>query len=80
MTRCNPEAIHQEFEMQFTAIKTQMRLGGDGDAESIIIIVKPPKFDRSTSYTLLHHQFEAMTDHIWAVRGKATNPFAVMDG
>jgi hypothetical protein len=57
------EATRQEFETHLPAVETWMRHEVWGVTGTNTIIVKPPKLDRSMSWTVIHWQFEAVADH-----------------
>jgi hypothetical protein len=52
-----------KFEIQLVVAEARMRHVGDGNAGTSAIMVKPPKFDRSITWTVFHQQFEAVADH-----------------
>jgi hypothetical protein len=48
---------------------------------TIGVMMNPPKFDGSMSWTVFHRQFEAMTDYSgWAAREKVTNLLDILQG
>lgn len=45
------------------------------------VMMKPPKFDRSVSWTVIHGQSEAVAEHdIWTAWEKATHLLTILQG
>jgi hypothetical protein len=66
--------------MQLVAIEAQTRCGGGENAGTDSFMVKP-KCDGSTSRTVFHWQFEAVTDYSsWAAQEKATHLLDILLG
>jgi hypothetical protein len=56
------ESTSWEFRVQLAAVEAQIRHKG-GNAGATVDRVKPFKSYESVSWTVLHHQFEAITSH-----------------
>jgi hypothetical protein len=55
------------------AVEAKMRLGDSRNTGTSTIVVKPPNFDGSMSWTVFHCQFDAMADHNdWVTHEKST--------
>jgi hypothetical protein len=79
--RCDLEATRREFETQLALVQARSKCGGGGKAGVSAVVVKTPKFDRSTSWTVFRRQFEAATDHNGlGARRKAMHLLAIMQG
>jgi len=49
--------LREEFEAQIAAVEARSRHAGGGGPGARIAIVKLPKFDGATSWTVFHGQF-----------------------
>jgi hypothetical protein len=77
----NIEATRQDFETQLAALEARTRRAGGGSTGANADKVKPPKFDRSTSWVVFHRQFVAAAIHnVWTPREKAAHLLSVLQG
>jgi hypothetical protein len=77
----NIEATRQDFETQLAALEARTRRAGGSSAGVNDDKVKPPKFDGSTSWVVLHRQFDAAATHNdWTPREKAAHLLSVLQG
>jgi hypothetical protein len=69
-----------EFKTQLVAVEDWTRRRG-GNTGTSADKVKPPKFDKFTSWTVFHHQFETITSHKdWTSCEKVIHLLAVLQG
>jgi hypothetical protein len=67
--------------MQFSVVGARMRCGGSGNAGPIIVEVKLPKSDGTTSWMVFCLQFQDVADsNGWATRKKTMHPVTIMHG
>jgi hypothetical protein len=75
------EATWQEFEMQLPETEAPAGHGGCRDTSPRRDMIKPPRFDESMAWTLLHLQFKATVEYNnWADCKKAKHLVAILQG
>jgi uncharacterized protein YoxC len=80
-TRRELEATQRDLETHLAALEVRTRLAGAGNAGANADKVKPPMFDRSTSWVVFHRQFEVAAIHNdWTPREKAAHLLSVLQG
>jgi hypothetical protein len=73
------EATWQEFEMHLPETEAQAEHGGRRDTSPRRDMIKPPRFNESMAWTLLHLQFKATVEHNnWEDRKKAKHLLAIL--
>jgi archaellum component FlaC len=79
--RRNLEATQRDLGTQLSALQVQTIRAGGSSAGTNADKVKPPKFDRSTSWVVFQRQFDAVAIHNdWTPREKAAHLLTVLHG
>jgi hypothetical protein len=70
-----------EFQTHLATIETRTRCKGSSNAGTSAVVVKPPKFDGSSSWAGFHRQIKAVDYHNgWAGLEKAKNLLSILQG
>jgi hypothetical protein len=80
-TRRDLEATQRDLETYLAALEARTRRAGGSSAGTNANKVKPPKFDRSTSWVVFQRQFDAAAAHNdWTPGEMAAHLLSVMQG